>query len=463
MSFLAMHFSKSKRMRRFMFCFLIFFIFLLIFLPIKDINGDDVGYLEGFIKRGYLAESLIRYNGWSSRTIIDTSIMFFVQHFTLWKICNAVILFLTVYLLTKMIFDENIEKIFFIAALYCLVPLQLFDETGWVATSLNYQWPFAFALLAFLPLANALKGKNNKLSTYILAFGGSIFALNQEQINACFLILSLVILFFLFRKKNFSYFLCAPTFISLLNLVYFLFSPGNKMRIQSEIIHWFPKFSKLSFFSKVDLGVSSFGQPLFFGFNILFFFLFLLILIAGYQKGFSEGRLFVLSTPFVANLVFSFFKISTDAFQNFGGKDNAFNLRTDYFLRLFRPNGTHFEWNDLSTWLPLTAIVLLFIFLIVGIYLVSPTPQIGFFLSIILIMGACSRIIMGFSPTVWASGLRTYYVMFMVGVILTAFLLKFLRLMNAKLASLMEAVIMAFGFTAVILFSSYITHINLTS
>ncbi|EGO9501611.1 hypothetical protein DQ176_12745, partial [Enterococcus faecalis] len=36
------------------------------------------------------------------------------------------------------------------------------------------------------------------------------------------------------------------------------------------------------------------------------------------------------------------------------------------------------------------------------------------FLAILMIMGFCSRVIMGFSPTVWASGMRTYYILFIV-------------------------------------------------
>ncbi len=41
-----------------------------------------------------------------------------------------------------------------------------------------------------------------------------------------------------------------------------------------------------------------------------------------------------------------------------------------------------------------------------------------------MIMGFCSRLIMGFSPTVWASGMRTYYILYVVIAILVLMAVK---------------------------------------
>lgn len=279
--------------------------------------------------------------------------MFFAQHFTLWKICNALVLLLTVYLITKMVFEKDLKKIFFVAALYCLVPLQVFDEAGWVATSINYHWPFGFALLAFFPFAKALKGQKSSLRNYFFAFGASIIACSQEQINICFFVLTMIVSVYLIIRKRFMFLLFGPIFVSLLNILYFLFSPGNKVRKHTEILHWFPEYSHFSFFHKLDLGVLSFGQPLFFGFNILFLLFFLALLINGYQRNFSAGRLVILSIPFIINLVFSLMQNSIEGFPNYGGSEIIRNLNVDNLLKNFTRNGTGATWSNPTTLIPI--------------------------------------------------------------------------------------------------------------
>ncbi|MCT6632032.1 hypothetical protein N4E61_15270, partial [Staphylococcus aureus] len=65
-----------------------------------------------------------------------------------------------------------------------------------------------------------------------------------------------------------------------------------------------------------------------------------------------------------------------------------------------------------GTWIATLVVLALLLCLIVGIYLSFDNKKTSIFLVILMIMGFCSRLIMGFSPTVWASGMRTYYILY---------------------------------------------------
>ena len=88
----------------------------------------------------------------------------------------------------------------------------------------------------------------------------------------------------------------------------------------------------------------------------------------------------------------------------------------------FSEMGTGFSISHPGTWVATLIVLGLLICLLIGLYYSFENPQKGLFASLLMMMSFCSRIIMGFSPTVWASGMRTYYIIYLVAAILVSML-----------------------------------------
>ncbi len=68
-----------------------------------------------------------------------------------------------VILLCKYVFEKiGVKNLMIVSSIYCLIPLTVMGETGWRATTLNYQWPVTFCLLVFLPFLPTFKRRENQ-------------------------------------------------------------------------------------------------------------------------------------------------------------------------------------------------------------------------------------------------------------------------------------------------------------
>ncbi|NTM20478.1 hypothetical protein HQ712_13785, partial [Enterococcus faecium] len=143
-------------------------------------------------------------------------------------------------------------------------------ETGWRATTLNYQWPVTFCLLVFYPFYQLLRDEKINMKIYWISIPLLIFSANQEQVNVCFFALTSIVTVYLLFKKNYSYKLLVFSVISFIELIFSLTTPGNSVRATQEVGRWFPQYEHFNFLNKLDLGISSFGKPFFLDTNILF-------------------------------------------------------------------------------------------------------------------------------------------------------------------------------------------------
>lgn len=103
-----------------------------------------------------------------------------------------------------------------------------------------------------------------------------LYAANNEQILiVLFIVFSVEILHqrFLINLKGICIYL--QGLMILLNAVLIVLCPGNKVRNTADIKRYFPDFSSLSIFNKVDMGIMSTGQHFIYGFNISIILLFI--------------------------------------------------------------------------------------------------------------------------------------------------------------------------------------------
>lgn len=383
----------------------VFFLFLLINFSINlDGFGDDGTLFLNPLQESFDGSMVLflrdRYIHWSSRIIIEFFTLLSVKYPLLWRILNT--LAMTTAVVSPIFLFKFKEKkwslIFVSFFLFLLIPKSMFSETGWIATTTNYLWVSA-SLLGFLGITLA---KKNRWYTYILSLILVLYAGNLEQMNIVLLIV-IPVIFVLFKKSKKNYMQLIPHFLLTLgNLSLILLSPGNKTRFEIEVSNRFTDFESLTFFRKLELGFSSTYKFLYLNNQFVFLFLALLICIALM----NNSKLLINLAAFIPMMIFVIFSLFADYFSKL-------LPIVEYIFTSFNNYGTIFQFMHPITWLAdLLLLLTTGSILLAIVYIFKEDIPKVILLFFILALGLITRLIMGFSPTIWASASRTSLFLF---------------------------------------------------
>ncbi len=353
----------------------------------------------------------------SARPIIDTATYLFARVPFLWRCLNPLMLFLSARLLIRYI---GLEGRFHLQKCICICTVLLsmtLVDAGFMATTLNYLWPTTFALISFLPLWKYINGSAVRLYEILPTLPCILYAANMQQMAVVMTVVFLVaFLWFLFLKKpHFSLGLQWLFSCFSLGYSYYLNTAGENSRMLMETANYFPAFSSLNLLQKAELGFSST----------------LFCMIAEFRFAFAFAFLFL------ALLCILKWKTSTNRFGRvMGCIPLAFSLICPFFL-LFAENTAlsdfifcgfrHFR-SKQATYIfaPMADLLFLLLTLCIcyNIFTLLSSKKERLVAFALLTLGFGTRLMMGFSPTVWASGYRTFYLFFLSLLIVAILILK---------------------------------------
>ncbi|MCB8610077.1 hypothetical protein LJD69_05675 [Faecalibacillus faecis] len=293
-----------------------------------------------------------------------------------------------------------IEMVLVFIASLPLIVWKVFGETGWIATTLNYTWPITLGFYGFSIL---LEEKTNFLKQ-IISFFCIIFACNQEQM--CCVMLAFIIICFCirtFQKKNNKVFLI-PFIICILMGVLHIICPGNSMRQISEMQTWYPAYQNFDVLDKISIGIISTVTAILFDFRIIYIaFIGMLILYIKYLP-LNKKLSYIIQFILVCFIFINIYPFDSTQLMFYSKAQESIVIA---FMNFVLP-------------------VLLFSLLIsIVIYLILKTKnKYNYMFVLLFLSGICSRLILGFSPTVYASGKRTVIYFYIVCYLLTIFIMK---------------------------------------
>jgi hypothetical protein len=270
-----------------------------------------------------------------------------------------------------------------------LVTLFLFYDynemrtAGYIATYITYYWSLFANILFFIVIRRYLAADKILSVDLVYAVLLGIFVCNSE-IGACFnTVILLAILAVRYRSRGaiIDWRVLILLLISVLSIIFFLTCPGLHNRNFQETYHWLPEFSSYSTVYKLYLG---FSETLLYYFStgkvILLLFLSAL-LVSAVTKGINVAYYFI----FFSLAGFILPVHSKDLIIKFS---NVSNIDAYIFF----------------------AVLLCFVFfvllMICRIFKDSAGMQLLLFF--VLTLGLLTRVMMGFSPTLYASSTRTY-------------------------------------------------------
>ena len=405
------------------FCYLCIFLIVLFIHSFFSFMNDDVTFFSNVLNNYRLFDYINeRYLTWTSRVIIEGVLVNICRNIYLWRIFNSLIITLLIYTLEKIF---NIKKsnfyIFFCFIIFLLYPYYQMAEAGFGATTLNYLWPLAFLLYSFIPFQQIYRKEkvNNKLIfTYILAF---TFACNQEQAVCVGMFSSIVFLIYCIKNNKDIKYPLVLVIISILSIIFILMCPGNDIRRGFEIIHCYPDYINANFLDKLYLGIVSTCSILISNFLVILLFSVIIFIISVYNK-----NKFIKLLSFIQLIVVLF--LSLYRVYIFFISNSILDAYTYGIFYYVTDVGHVFNFSFLN-------IIILFIcvgmVIIYCVLLYSIFKSKSVFPILTILVGCASRLLMGFSPTIFASGSRT--MIFMYFSILCVIILLKEKLSNRKL------------------------------
>jgi len=384
---------------------ILFVLEFILFFTIQPNRYDDAFYIQSVTGTSALGFAISRYQKWTSRVLIEATlgIIFQVSKY-LWIFGTVFCMTLIGYSISKLFIKKENKKelIMMVLWLLLLYPIEKMSNAGWAATTVNYIWPLAFGLYALIPVRKAFDREKITLPHGILYALSAIYACNQELV--CGVLLVTYILFAVILtirdKKKVSPFIYLLTLIAIASLIFILTTPGNSIRKQEEIVSWFPDYTSMSFVEKLVLGVTTTMGEMICSFTITFVIFTLMLLIyiwTNYKDRLVRG---ISAVPFTVTAFLGFLSPITTNMANvpvtwikgeFAKETAIINPESYMYL------GTYVE-------LILSLVVIICIVLSLLLVFRKLKNNIALY---VFICGLATRVLMGFSPTVFVSGNRT--------------------------------------------------------
>ena len=272
-------------------------------------------------------------------------------------------------------------------------------EAGFAATTLNYLWPLAFLLYAFIPFQYIYQNKklNKKYVLFnILAY---IFACNQEQAACIGLSVTLIFLIYCIKNKKNKIYPIILLIISSLSIIFILTCPGNAIRTAIEITNCYPDYINANFFDKVFLSVVSTCSILISNYIVLLIFSILLFLVTKKQK--QQSRIISIIS-FIQLMIITAISIYRTYIVFIS---SSFLDSYTYGIFYFKTDIGHIFTLSINNILLFSLCIGMVICYCIQLYNIFKEKS---YISIlILLIGCGSRVMIGFSPTIFESGNRT--------------------------------------------------------
>lgn len=362
--------------------------------------GDDLIYRDAFRIYGGVRGWVESYTEiWSGRIIPHFLLIVLInKNLILWKVANSVIFVILALGIFNMAINTEAKisdnKKSIIATIICgmifFIPIPVMSSGAiWITGSFNYLWAIAFGIIALIPFKRLITGE--KVSKIMISYSAisAIYASYAEQSVAVMLAFSgITLVYCIFAKvkcKIYHYFM----FILIgINAFISLSAPGNKVRATAETLRFYSDFDMLSFIDKLFLGVNVTFSHIFKASNLLMLILSILILLLVSKKTEDKITITMATIPFIyTSLKF----LSIEKLFNFGRTNEVYIGGIVQYASVFSAI--------------VVCLICLYMFFVIFDKFQNSIIS-GMFFSGAL----CSAVVMGISPTVYASGSRVFFI-----------------------------------------------------
>ena len=443
--------SDSESKRKKVGCYLLVAAFFIWAHSFTEANYSDDAWFSTMLDQYSILGFLNwRFHTWSSRVILE-GILVVLAHsdFIVWRILDTLVCLLLVWAISQILDMQEWHAPLWITLSLCLLPVGILYPAGWIATSTNYLWPLTAGMVSLVPLVRSLRedtsqvdasNKQLRILKKIASLLMLVVAANQEQIAAvlfgiylCHLIGWYVVKrremaqqmnAIEYEKKPRVYPFLPELVILLASLVFIVLCPGNTSRNIQEMSSWFPEYPNYSMGERLLMGMLD--TVAYFGAGrakqiILIVFVGILILVLDYKYlkwskvrdieplkalmrwGFSA----IFGEAVLLALVLLGFPVRHMIEE---GRLYHPSFYYDLMANRYLPQHDQCLYQNWQIALELGLYGLAFLAILALLWAVADSAKEAVCMIVLTVLAMGSKAMLGFSPTVYASGYRTAFV-----------------------------------------------------
>lgn len=370
-------------------------ILVFIAISLHTWGADDDKYFSDALLNRSLFEFLnIRYHTWTGRILIEGIMVLTINH--PWFFKFVIPLSLCVMAASLVALSSRGRKAGLLSFCLSLTLLLLIngdvmgEASWWVTGSYNYLQPIAAGLLS---LAIFYYHRSGPVWTKVLALALLVFACFNEIYSILFAVPAIIAI--TYARKDYGKYSAIYFIAAALTTAFALTAPGNRERFYKETSRWFPDFPNFNIIDKVALGFDRLSSHITEQNVLLLVLMAVLVACIVLQKKNITG----LQMLCMAVLAFKFalFFIFT---------------RYSYPLKAF----THFEFldfgnvADIKFFFPYVFSLFILFTCISLMTSICDSVEDLINMPVVFILGIASVVMMGLSPTVYASSFRVVFI-----------------------------------------------------
>lgn len=208
-----------------------------------------------------------RYHSWSGRLAIETILPLVLKaNVWVWRLLNIaafITMAMGIYFLGGAGEKQIPAKKHWLACVSIVILVFVVEkkvlEFGmfWATGSMNYLWPTACLCVALVPYSQLLRGQAFPNAIWALIAVPLVYASYQEQtalILLCFV--SVTVVFLYLRDRYISVPGIVFAAVVAINFYLLISAPGNYIRMEVEIVKFYPDFNTVSIMQKIYAGVN---------------------------------------------------------------------------------------------------------------------------------------------------------------------------------------------------------------
>ena len=347
---------------------------------LRTYMDDDLYFVKALENSSLIDFLSVRYMTWSGRVVLETILVGTITISLFWKLAIPACLILLAHSFYRLFHGEKtFSSLHILLAIIIIMsmPDKSFNDGAlWVTGFYNYLLPVS---LGFYSISIFLRENEHGSIQKGLSLAFVIISCSNEQVGITTMAVILVSYFF---KKRFSYYNVIFSILSVLSLAVLMLAPGNSVRFSAESKR-IPEFTDFSLIDKIGLGLDRLSSATSSN-NIILTFLSIAMI-----------ALFIISRKYsIHGLVACAIIIFFNAMKYFEVIDPSFMENGEWA----RP---HLYMTYMASLSFLVSLIYLSVFLL---------KYKRFSASLFLIIFAPATVIMiGFSPTVYASADRILF------------------------------------------------------
>lgn len=377
-------------------------------------SGDDIVFREAPTAYNGIGNALSSlYETWAGRIpILYTTMVILNFPIEVWRVISALIFGITLLVLVygsgydrKDVWMKTIAGALGAMLLVAIHPDVWDNGVFWITGCINYLWGAGAFMVSMLPFFLKMTKRHVSKWLYVVACISTIYGCYIEQSAAvaiCYGLFCIIVLFIRERKAGVLTFLkqhvglLILTVFIIINTIIMFSAPGNYVRNESELIQWYQTYDMYDFWDRLVIGFANMmGSIRMYGVW------FMIILSAFLVKTCIHRRSWfnLLLSLCIGGYFIGMAYYPMDTEEVYWLYNFAVNLDTYFYQEVYMAVG-----------IALAVILGLAMILLKEFDLQGNSK----FISVIFLGAICSGLVMGFSPTMYASGTRVYFIPFLL-------------------------------------------------